>query len=161
MLFPINHDLRRPLTVEHDVLAAISGARTSSIRRKERQVVEKWGGLYLPPRNVVFTDMLTALGYAVSSTEWGRSTARARGSTFEPTVKSGGAESAGTAGVCGAVGTARARLDAGEPGRWEGSPTRSHDNAHGPIRDHDAPQGMAPGGGRLRLRGQVGDKGPL
>lgn len=50
----------------------------------------------------------------------GRSAARVRGSTVEPTVKSGWAESTGTAGVHSAVEDAtKAWLDADEPGGWE------------------------------------------
>ena len=50
-------------------MAAISGARTSRIRRIERDAIDKWGGLYLPPRDVVFSDMLRAIGFVVMSTE--------------------------------------------------------------------------------------------
>ncbi|MEJ8827049.1 hypothetical protein WKW80_34500 [Variovorax humicola] len=69
MLHCVLHDLRAPLTAEYAVMAAISGARTSRIRRIERDAIDKWGGLYLPPRDVVFSDMLRAIGFVVMSTE--------------------------------------------------------------------------------------------
>lgn len=69
MLHPIVHDLSGPLRDDHAVMAAVSGVRTSRLRRVEKEVIDAWGGLYLPSPERVFTDTLAALGFVVRSQE--------------------------------------------------------------------------------------------
>lgn len=69
MLHSIIHDLRSPLRVDHAVIAAVSGSKTSRLRRLEREVIDTWGGLYLPSHERVLIDTLAALRFVVSSQE--------------------------------------------------------------------------------------------
>ena len=68
MLRAILHDLRSPLTADYAVIAAISGVRTSRILRLERNAAGK--ALTGPMTEVVFTDVLAALGWSLRPLSW-------------------------------------------------------------------------------------------